>query len=288
MVSGKQKLVKKREALRYFLLVLLAGGFMSGVFITVASAKQPAFSYPQLIEETILRIKQTHGLQCIYQGIDSVALTGSGLIFEEADSSDYKRLYEYIRLFDEEIQKYPPGFFKKEALKEIYFVKKLFHKEDDAEGLYDYRKKVIFFDFANQRGGGVMTRHNIHHEIFHVLDTNTFYWKDIDWEDLNEPDFKYIKTGKVLIDGQKNAENYFAPQRKGFVTYYAMKSAYEDKAEVYACLFVKSQFRLMHEWASKDPILAKKIQYVKRFLHEYSDGQVNDQYFTRLWQRFKK
>lgn len=289
MVFGQQKLAERREALKRLCLLPLVV-LTTGLFFVRAAlaAKQQTFVYPQLIEETVQRLKQSHGLQCIYRNIDP-ALKNSGLIFTEAEIADYQRLYEYVHIFDEEIQKYPADFFKNDYVKEVYFVKKLFHQENDAEGLYDYRKKVVFFDFATQRGGSQVARHNIHHEIFHILDTNTFSWKDEDWEDLNDPDFKYIKTGKVFIDREKKNEvNYFAPQRKGFVTYYAMTSAYEDRAEVYACLFIKSQSRLIHQWAKKDPILAKKIEYIMRFLQNYSKGQIDQRYFTSLWSRFKQ
>ncbi|MBZ0167223.1 MAG: hypothetical protein K8I00_10495, partial [Candidatus Omnitrophica bacterium] len=114
--------------------------------------------------------------------------------------------------------------------------------------------------------------------------TNSFYWQGkVDWEDLNAPDFEYIKKGKVHIDSEPNEANYFAPTRKGFVTYYAMMTPHEDKAEVFACLFVRSQNRLIHRWAEKDSILRKKIQYIKDFLNTYSDGAIDDQYLSDLW-----
>ncbi|MGE0267417.1 MAG: putative zinc-binding metallopeptidase [Candidatus Omnitrophota bacterium] len=291
MVRGQQKLGKRRQTIKWYLIFLLTAAslflplFSSGV---VESKERPDSIYPPLIDAVILRLKQSYGIQFCYYGIDKAGFKDGDMAFEEADMSDYKRLYRYIQIFDEEIQKYPADFFRQENLKEIYFVKRLFHKENNAEGLYDYRKKIIFFDFASQGGGMLVARHNIHHEIFHALDTNTFNWKEQDWEDLNEPDFEYVKTGKVFIGGEKNESNYFAPHRKGFVTYYAMKSAYEDKAEVFACLFIKSQNRLIHRWALNDPILEKKIQAIKRFLKEYSQGQIDELYFEKLWKNFTK
>lgn len=290
MVFGQQKLVKRRKTLRIcFEFLLTAELVFFLLFSSRADAgQQPVSPYPSLIEEITLRLKESYGLEFIYHDIDVARFQDTGMVFEEAGPSDYKRLYRYVRLFDEEIRKYPADFFRSENLKEVYFVKKLFHRENNAEGLYDYRKKVIFFDFARQGGGALASRHNIHHEIFHALDTNTFKWKEQDWEDLNEPGFEYVKTGKVLLDGEKNESNYFAPKRKGFVTYYAMTSAYEDKAEVFACLFIQSQNRLMHQWALNDPILANKIETIKRFLKEYSQGQIDEAYFQTLWTNFSK
>ena len=116
------------------------------------------------------------------------------------------------------------------------------------------------------------------------LDTNSFYWQEkVGWEELNASDFEYVRKGKVHVDPEPNQANYFAPTRKGFVTYYAMMSPYEDKAEVFACLFVRSQSRLIQRWAAKDDILQKKISYLKQFLNIYTDGTINEDYFTRLW-----
>ncbi|MCA9404159.1 MAG: hypothetical protein KC897_10280 [Candidatus Omnitrophica bacterium] len=229
-------------------------------------------------------MKSDHRVGIEFENIEPEGVDRTQISFSEASPKDYGRVYRYLLLLQEELNKYPPNFLRPAQLESIYLVKSLFKEDKNAQGLYDYRHKIIFFDFARQYGGEMAQRHNIHHEFFHVIDTNSFYWQEkVGWEELNAPDFKYVRKGKVHVDPERNQANYFAPTRKGFVTYYAMMSPYEDKAEVFACLFVRSQSRLIHRWAAKDDILHKKITYLKQFLKIYTDGAISEDYFTALW-----
>lgn len=240
------------------------------------------------IRHAILRIidevQSSHDISIRFEQLPLDRLDQSKLSFTEAEPGDYGRVYRYLTVLQQELNKYPSGFLPQRYLQSVYLVKRLFKEEQNAQGVYDYRNKIIFFDFARQFGGEMAQRRNIHHEIFHVIDTNSFYWQgETDWEELNAPDFEYVRKGKVHVDPEPNASNYFAPQRKGFVTYYAMMSPYEDKAEVFASLFMKAENRLMHRWAEKDQILSRKIAYLKTFLKTYTDGVIDEDYFSELW-----
>ena len=237
------------------------------------------------IERIVEQVREQHGLTIVYRDLAKESFSRKRLEFKEAEVRDYPRVYRYIKVLQEELAKYPPGFFDADKLQRIYILKSIFNEEKNAQGIYDYRAKVMFLDFGRKFGGVLAQRHNIHHEIFHVIDTNSFFWTQKEaWEDLNDPAFKYVRKGKVIIDPVKNDANYFAPNRKGFVTYYAMMSPYEDKAEVFACLFIPAQNRLIHKWAKKDRILQKKIDYIKDFLKFYSSGAIDDAFLENLAQ----
>lgn len=290
MVFGEPKMAERCQALGilFFLCLLClvparsASAGAEGEFL-------PQLSRPQLIfRNKILKIveqvREEHHLDVKFEDLDRERFQRESLVFREAEPQDYGRMYRFLSLLHDELQKYPPGFLRPRQLQVIYLVKGLFNDDKNAQGIYDYRNKIIFFDFARQFGGELAQRHNIHHEFFHVIDTNSFYWQGKeDWEDLNPPGFQYAGKGKVHIDPERNESNYFAPNKKGFVTYYAMMSPFEDKAEVFACLFVRSQNKLIHRWAEKDRILRRKIAFIQEFLTAYTDGVVNEEYFSRLW-----
>ncbi|MCA9394729.1 MAG: hypothetical protein KC900_11025 [Candidatus Omnitrophica bacterium] len=288
MVFGQSPMAQGCQTLKIALLGVL-------LCVSVAeAASDPLLTHPvfsrqqQSLRQDILRIieqvRSDHRVGIEFENLDPDDIDQTQISLREAAPKDYGRVYRFLLLLQEELNKYPPNFLRPAQLESIYLVKSLFREDKNAQGIYDYRHKIIFFDFARQYGGEMAQRHNIHHEFFHVIDTNSFYWQEkVGWEELNASDFEYVRKGKVHVDPEPNQANYFAPTRKGFVTYYAMMSPYEDKAEVFACLFVRSQSRLIQRWAAKDDILQKKISYLKQFLNIYTDGTINEDYFTRLW-----
>ncbi|MCR4336770.1 MAG: putative zinc-binding metallopeptidase [Candidatus Omnitrophica bacterium] len=233
------------------------------------------------IEGIVQRVKEQYGINLVYVSIPvspspDVTYVGPG-------KGDYSILFEYLRVIEKEIQKYPPEFFQKTNLKNIFFVKKLFYQDKAAEGAYNYPHHVIFLDFLRNHGNKIAQRHHFHHEIYHMITQHipdyTLHHDEV-WESWNEPGFAY---GKGAGSNQKNPLNLFAPPKLGFMTEYAMMSVEEDKAETYACFFVSSQHKLMHRWMEKDEILRKKVEYMKNFIQNFC-SQINEEY----WQRFLK
>ena len=93
--------------------------------------------------------------------------------------------------------------------------------------------------------------------------------EDRKWEALNTVGFKYSQESgeqkKEVLDPRN-------PPAKGFVTDYAMTLAAEDKAEVFACLMIPAQNKLLSRWAKTDEILRKKIEAVKYLVNEFCGG----------------
>ncbi len=204
------------------------------------------------------------------------------LNFQPATPKDLPRLNSYLSIFELEISKYPDQFFRSIGLKRIIFVKNLFYKELPAQGLYNDSTKTLYFNFSDTRGGRLALRHNVHHEIYHVIHSHFDINPDDTWHNLNIPDFKYTHRGRHHQVVATQSENYFSPDIPGFVTDYAMTSAEEDQAEVFACLFIQSQSRLMHKWAVKDEVLANKIRFIKQALLDISDQVINESYWHEL------
>ena len=97
----------------------------------------------------------------------------------------------------------------------------------------------------------------IHHEVFHII--NDSFKKVFDekvWSDFNVKDFKYAEcstcTDKIGLDTYKKTE--------GFFTEYSRSTASEDMAEVFSHLMIGLSPN------NRDPILEKKIQFIKNNL----------------------
>jgi len=97
----------------------------------------------------------------------------------------------------------------------------------------------------------------IHHEVFHII--NDSYKELFDekiWSNFNVENFKYAEcstcTNKIGLDTYKKTN--------GFFTEYSRSTASEDMAEVFSHLMINSDL------SNVDPILNKKIQFIKKNL----------------------
>jgi hypothetical protein len=188
--------------------------------------------------------------------------------YEPVQLKDVPVLLDYLKLFAEEIAKYPQRFFSNRDIRAIGFVKKFFFAGKPVEGLYESRHKIMLFNFNRNRHHPVPQRHNIHHEIYHMMALQIPDYKvnyDAVWMSYNVTGFVY----GVEQPAGKNVLNPMAPAIPGFISVYAMTSIEEDKAEIFAGLMMESQHRLMQRWSQKDEYLRKKMEYMKSFVQTY-------------------
>ncbi len=255
-----------------------------GLLIAASSMANAAVSkekYLKSIDFVIERIFNNYHFRVIYQ--DALNPNMRKPRFQFAEPKEYKILLRYLLLFEEEIQKYPKKFFVDGRLKGIVLVKTMFNKENPAEGIYDYKTKMIYMDFLRSQGRKIAQQHNIHHEIYHFIEYEAIGrrgWQDLKWMKFNPEGFKYGH----LEEFGKNARTdlKYSSQEAGFVSPYSMTAMKEDKAEIFACLMVESQHKLMHKWAIKDRILENKIKYMKDFMSLFSD-HIDEQFFDKLF-----
>lgn len=194
---------------------------------------------------------------------------------------EYPVLDDYLALFEDEINKYPPGFFKSRDVRGIGLVNNLFAGEKPAQGLYSSDAHIMFFDISRFGDNKAQQRHSIHHEIFHMMVKQNQYYAILSeeyWDSFNNDGFVYGKQAKSLRDA--NPVNPFAPNQLGFVTYYAMQSFEEDQAEIFACLMQKTHKDLIEKWMLKDSALRKKIEAIKEFAADYN-SEMGDGYWEK-------
>ena len=213
---------------------------------------------------------------------DEFPVTSWVIDYALATEKDYKKLHRYILNFDTEFTKYPQSFLKKTKLTAVAFVKSLAFKKQLRTAIPDYGKEILILDFERGEHNSIYQKHVIHHEFYHMIEEefNKYpYWKDPSWAKLNKPEVQYGLGGK---NTQNNSNVYlFTHPEKGFINLYSKSAIEEDKAEIYAALFVKEEFNMLSKWAKQDTVLDKKTKYMRSFLKKL-DLKFTNQYWSEL------
>ncbi len=228
-------------------------------------AQETAADLSSSIEQRVERFQIRYGIPLVYKNI---ILTNSNIHFQIISPQEYDLLNNYLALFEEEINKYPAEFFQRRQVRAVLLATHVFSRDIPAQGIYSADARVMIFDISRFSHNKALTRHSIHHELFHMMAFQTpgYVINDYAWVAMNTPGFNYGPHNGV--PGAANPVNPQAPSKLGFVTDYAMSSVEEDKAEVFACLMQQQHRTLITRWAEVDEVLRKKIQTIKEFIAE--------------------
>jgi hypothetical protein len=242
----------------FFLLTAFCLGTISAAAFA-EDLQDPAMG--RLLEEII----EDYGVDLFYA--EGPASKPKDLDYDLADTDDSRILETAVMLFAQEIRLYPKNFFRAAHCRGVFFVRKLFYKRKPADGMFLEGAHFIFYDYSRHSENTRQIRHYIHHELFHMIGSRHPFWKERGpaWEALNRSGFLY---NKKYNPQERNPINFYAPPEPGFITDYAMTSAEEDRAEVFACMMIPEELALLEEWAQKDKILFKKEEMMKEFLAE--------------------
>lgn len=200
--------------------------------------------------------------------------------YEALEPAERRAFARYFEIFTEELRKYPASFFRTHGVREIVLVKKLFANQKPAQGMYLPGYKRMYFDVTRHVRSVDTMRHNIHHELYHMMAVELGGWSlhDPAWAALNDAGFTY---GEKITRATINPINRGAPGRPGFVTYYAMSSIEEDRAETFAALMIPHQHRLITRWAERDPVLKRKMERMKKFVAGF-EPEMDEGFWQRL------
>ena len=99
----------------------------------------------------------------------------------------------------------------------------------------------------------------IHHEVFHLINESyKILFKDNEWKNINDSKFNYAKCS--TCSDRLNLS--LLDETDGFLTEYSMSTASEDMGEVFS--FLVTDREKIENKSLKDPILSKKISYIKK------------------------
>ena len=181
--------------------------------------------------------------------------------------ADKKQLDLYRKILAAELGKYPMPLLQKSKLKGIAIVKNLSVAGQRRAAMPDYENEILYLDFQRGAHNPAYQAHVIHHEFFHLLEqelNGSAYFKDPEWAKLNPKNFRYGKGGKK----QRGNDNFaLVHPQSGFINRYSTSALEEDKAEIYAALFIPGERKKINAMAAKDTHLAAKIKMMRRILH---------------------
>ncbi len=236
----------------------------------------------QQIETVLQQLHKKYNIEFSYT--TGPKKSWNALHYQFASKKDYPSLLKYLKLFQKEFNKYPVKFIHNIKLKGVIFVKDLSISGQRRAAVPDYYVEYLYYDFERGAHNAIYQQHVIHHELYHMVEqekNGSGYYKDPNWAKLNSPDFQYGKGGRFMRGG--NAYTYNHPQ-PGFVNLYSTSGLEEDKAEIFATLFIPSEYKMAEKWiAEGDNRLATKINYMKQFLQTI-DPSMNEQY----WREFQR
>ena len=169
-------------------------------------------------------------------------------------NSKKKTLDKKYKVIQKNLSRYNQVFLKKINLKYIVLCEDLSISNINTAGIPDNVMKTLILDIKfNEK----YFERVIHHEVFHIINDS---YKDIfnesTWSSFNLTDFKYAEcstcTDKLDLETYSNT--------KGFFSEYSQSTASEDMAEVFSHLMIGANLN------TKDPILEKKINFIKKNL----------------------
>ena len=168
--------------------------------------------------------------------------------------SEKKTLDKKYKVIQKNLSRYNQVFLKKINLKYIVLCEDLSISNINTAGIPDNVMKTLILDIKfNEK----YFERVIHHEVFHIINES---YKDIFdesvWSSFNLTDFEYAEcstcTNKLGLETYNNT--------KGFFSEYSQSTASEDMAEVFSHLMIGTNLN------NKDPILEKKINFIKKNL----------------------
>jgi hypothetical protein len=189
-----------------------------------------------------------------------------------ASAGDVSRSLPIVR---DELRRYGPSVLPRLPLRRVVLCANITSPGGRAGGLTLRGQGVILLDVSRGGPGAWdVLRHAIHHEMSHVLDGTLprDVAREAKWSRLNPTDFTYggdevVRALEVLGEDPRGR-----PDTAGFVTYYAMASAGEDRAEILAAMMGNpDRWRIV---AADDPILRAKGRLLRSALVAWDPGFV--------------
>jgi hypothetical protein len=205
-----------------------------------------------------------------------------GVNFRPLGRGESSSTETYLRLYIDEFSKYPRSFTRAVNLEWVAFVKGLRVLDDPRAATYLRHFAAgtmapaggMVYDVQQGALNENYVRWVLHHEFFHFIDDHLN--RDIEdqaWAELNSKDFRY--TG---VDAPNSS--FLDHPRPGVITTYSMKSKWEDRAELFAALFVDKAHPRLREIADADPVVRSKIRFMLRLLGRI-DPSMNEPYFRK-------
>ena len=218
------------------------------LFIFTQSQADTIFNLIKIPNLEIYEINKTNKLRYLYAKQPFTIGVDNNI---NCFNSEKKVLDEKYEIIQRNLNKYNQKFLKKINLKYIVLCEDLSISKINTAGIPDNVMKTLILDVKfNEK----YFERVIHHEVFHIInDSYKEIFDEKEWSNFNIQNFKYAEcstcTDKLGLDTFLKTD--------GFFTEYSQSTASEDMAEVFSHLMIGSNLN------NNDPILSKKIQFIK-------------------------
>ena len=173
-------------------------------------------------------------------------------------NSNIQTIDKKFKLIEKNFNKYNSDFLEKINLKYVVLCENLSVSEIDAGGIPNHQMKTLIINIKFEKDH---FQRILHHEVFHLINES---FKDLfvddDWKSINNKKFNYAECS--TCSDRLNLS--LLEETKGFLTEYSMSTPSEDMAEVFS--FLITDRKNIENKALKDPVLKKKISYIKKTL----------------------
>ncbi len=193
-----------------------------------------------------------------------------GVRAEAAGADDLLRAFPVVL---EELGKYRGSVLRRAPLRRVVLCANLTGRERRVGGVTLDGRGVILLDvgLGGPAMGGALRR-AIHHEMSHILDDALPHAaeRDDQWSRLNPTDFAYGGDEIVRALETLGEDPGGRPDAPGFLTYYAMVSPREDRAELFAAMMIRPEG--LRFAVAEDPILRAKCRFLRAELVGWNPG----------------
>ena len=233
--------------MKIFKLILMS------FFLITPAKSNSIFNLIKIPNLEIYELKTSNKLKYFYAKKPFRLGVQKNIVCVNSDSQTYDKKYQII---SKNLDRYSKEFLKEINLKYIVMCENLSISGINTAGIPDHVMKTLILDLKfNEK----YFERVIHHELFHIINDG---FKDLfdenEWKNFNESTFKYADCStcskKLGLDTYTNTN--------GFFTEYSKTTPSEDMAEVFSHL-VSKNYKI-----SNDPILSKKIKFIKNKLRE--------------------
>ena len=233
--------------MKIFKLILMS------FFLITPAKSNSIFNLIKIPNLEIYELKTSNKLKYFYAKKPFRLGVQKNIVCVNSDSQTYDKKYQII---SNNLDRYSKEFLKEINLKYIVMCENLSISGINTAGIPDHVMKTLILDLKFDKK---YFERVIHHELFHIINDG---FKDLfdenEWKNFNESTFKYADCStcskKLGLDTYANTN--------GFFTEYSKTTPSEDMAEVFSHL-VSKNYKI-----SNDPILSKKIEFIKNKLRE--------------------
>lgn len=223
------------------------------------------------IDAQLRELAKKYRVEMIHEAPRFPVQLADGQIRGRAAGSE--RLAAYVPTFAKEFARYPVEFVKRSSLRRVVFCEELAWDDQLRAALPDFANHTLYLDVSRGAERDGYQRRVLHHEFFHMVDEvdDGLLYRDDRWSAANPEGFRYGAGGHTA---QTTAgTGTLSDNHPGFFDHYSTTGVEEDKAEIFAYLFVDPAE--LSRRAATDAVLRAKVELMKRLLGEFCPERGN-------------